>query len=102
MLGGTSRVIRSDAAVTVDKDGLLVESEKEETEIMLWPPEKGAKSLCAKGACSIHRVTFSLPQIPVAATSLSDTRHILTIPAGCLKDVYDARLCIAYEGDAAQ
>jgi beta-galactosidase len=34
--------------------------------------------------------------------SLSDTRHIVTVPKGSLDGIYDARLCITYEGDAAQ
>ena len=101
-LDGMLRVLWTDAAVTVDKGGLLVESEKEEAELMLWPSMKDAKHLSQSGSFSIHHVSFARPEIPVSVRSLSDTRHILTVPKGSLNGIYDARLCIMYEGDTAQ
>ncbi len=101
-LHGVSRTLWSDAAVTVDHDGLLVESEKEEAEMKLWPPVKGAENLSPDGSHSIHQVSFSQPCISVSLRSLSDTRHLLTVPKGSLDGIHDIRLRIAYEGDAAQ
>ncbi len=102
MLQGKPQVLWSDAAVTEDDGGLLVESEKEKAELRLWPPAGNAKELSPDGACSLHRLSFSQPVIPVEVRSLSDTRHVLKVPKGSMEDIYDARLCIEYEGDAAQ
>lgn len=102
LLQGKPHVLWSDAAVTQEDGGLLVESEKGEAELRLWPPERNARDLFPDGACSVHRVSFSLPAIPVDVHSLSGTRHILTVPEGSLDSIHDARLCITYEGDSAQ
>jgi hypothetical protein len=102
ILQGEPHVLWSDAAVTECDEELIVESDKEEAEIHLWPPERNAKDLSLYGACSIHHISFSQPVIPVDVRRLSDTRYVLTIPKGSLDGIYDARLCIAYEGDAAQ
>lgn len=102
VLQGTPHVLWSDATVTEDGDELLVESEKEEAELRLWPPARNAKELSLNGTFSMHRFSFSQPMIQVKVRSLSDTRHVLIIPKGSLINIYDARLCIAYEGDAAQ
>jgi len=102
MLDSMPRVLWSDAVVTFDENGLLVETELEEAVVKLWPPQREVLNLATDGTFSIHRISFPLPHISVAVSSLSDTRHVLTVPKGSMSNVYDARLCITYEGDAAQ
>lgn len=102
VLQGETHILWSDAAVTEDEGVLLVESETAEAELRLWPPQRNAKDLSLDGTCSLHRISFLQPVIQVELRSLSDTRHILKVPKGSLDGIYDARMCITYEGDSAQ
>jgi hypothetical protein len=102
ILQGKPHILWSDAAITQCDEGLMVEVDNEEAVLQLWPPERNASDISPDGACSLHQLFFSLPVLQVDVRCLSDTRHVLSVPKGSLDGIYDARLCIAYEGDAAQ